>query len=406
MNNYISLLAGALLGALLAWLWTRSRSAALAERLAAAERTAGELPPLRDGNEKLKVRLGEIEQRLRSETEKLSWIDGARKEMENVFKALASDALRENSGQAIADARDKVVTPLADTLDRLDRQVREMESKREGAYGELARQLGDIQRTNTELTRTTTTLSQALKDSGVRGRWGEMQLRRVVELAGLAKHVDFTEQEKAEEGRPDMVVRLPNGGCLPVDAKANMTAYLEALSAPDDKSRKAKMDEHGKRVREQVRKLGEKKYWEQFESAPEFVVMFIPVESSLSAAFESQPTLMEYAMESRVLLATPVTLLALLKAVAFGWQQQNVAMSIREIERECKELHARLIPFVEHVRAMGSGLENAVDAYNRGVGSLKSRILPVAERIKALGAGSGEMPEPAEIEDRPRKADL
>jgi len=406
MNIPAAFLAGLALGAVLAWLWSRTRSAALAERLSAAERTVGEFSPLRDENEKLKVRLGELEQKLRSETEKLSWIDGARREMEIVFKALAADALRENSGQAIADARDKVVIPLADTLNRLDRQVRELEGKREGAYGELARQLGDIQVANAELTRTTTTLSQALRDSGVRGRWGEMQLRRVVELAGLQKHVDFTEQEKAEEGRPDMVVRLPNGGCLPVDAKANMTAYLEALSAPDERSRKAKMDEHGRKVREQARKLGEKKYWEQFESAPEFVVMFVPVESCLSAAFESQPTLMEYAMESRVLLATPVTLLALLKSVAFGWQQQNVAEGIKEIERECRELHARLIPFVEHVRAMGTGLEGAVDAYNRGVGSLKSRILPVAERIAELGAGGGEMPEPKAIEDRPRKADI
>lgn len=388
----VSFLGGLVLGAGLV-LWFVVRKA------------AGELRAIRDERENLKVQLAVSEQRLKGEAEKLSWVDEAAKQMETVFKALASDALRENAGQVMTDARDKVVSPLKDTLDRLDRQVREMENKREGAYGDLARQLGDVQRTNSELTRTATTLSQALKDSGVRGRWGEMQLRRVVELSGMQKHVDFTEQEKAEEGRPDMVVRLPNGGFLPVDAKANMTAYFAAMDAPDERSRKAGLEEHAKRVREQVRKLGEKGYWKQFDAAPEFVVMFVPVEACLSAAFEVQGDLLEYAMQTRVLLATPVTLMALLKAAAFGWQTAKVAESVREIERECKELYARLIPFMEHMRDIGAGLGRAVDAYNRGVGSLKSRILPMAERVREMGIGEAGMPVPEEVEDRPRKTD-
>lgn len=396
---------GLVLGSGLAWLWSRSRTAVLRERLDVAERTQGETAELRGENERLKIEAAELKKEREADAAKVSWVDRARAELERTFTALAAQALKENAGQVMQDASDKLVQPLGKTLENLAGQVRDLESKRAGAYGELLVQIRDLQQANVQLTHTTTTLSQALQSSTVRGRWGEMQLRRVVELAGLQRHVDFSEQAQREDGRPDLIVHLPHGGSLPIDAKATLTAYLESLNAPDEDTRKARLEEHADALRQRIKELGEKQYWKQFKPAPEFVVMFVPIESSLGAAFECRPDLLEVAVAQRVLLATPVILLALLKAVAFGWQQQQVAENIQIIERECRQLYERLIPFVEHLRDMGVRLEGAVKSYNAGVGSLQSRVFPVAERLKELGAGSEPLPALKPVEQPVKKVD-
>jgi DNA recombination protein RmuC len=224
----------------------------------------------------------------------------------------------------------------------------------------------------------------------------------VVELAGLQEHVDFVEQEQRGEGRPDMIIKLPGGGELPVDAKAPMDAYLDAIAAPDDATRAAKMGAHADAMRRRLKELGEKVYWKQFRQAPEFVAMFVPVEACLSAAFERDPDLLEFAMERQVLLVTPVTLLALLKTVAWGWQQQHVAANIRQIEELCRDFYARLQPFLARFADTGKKLDQAVDAYNATVGSVTDRVLPAVRRLKELGAGTDEPPDVKAVERRPR----
>ncbi len=400
------LLAGAVAGAAAAWLVLRARGAVLAEKLARTEESAAQADAVRRENESLKVKLAEEQTARAADREKLDWIGAAQQQLRETFKALAADALRENAGQVLHDAGDKVVKPLETSLAKLEEQVRELESKRAGAYQGLLSQLGEMQRANSELARTTATLSQALQSSNVRGRWGELQLRRVVELAGMQRHVDFTEQEQKDDSRPDLVVRMPGGGVLPIDAKTTMSAYLEALGARDEETRKTRLAEHADALRRRIRELGEKQYWKQFTPAPEFVVMFVPIEASLSAAFEQRPDMLEYAFEQRVLLTAPVTMLALLKAIAFGWQQQQVAGNIKAIEEECREFYARLMPFLRKLGETGAKLDQAVQAYNAGVGSLQARILPAARRLKELGAGNEELPEPKTLERRSRPLEL
>ncbi|MEK7474947.1 MAG: DNA recombination protein RmuC [Candidatus Coatesbacteria bacterium] len=360
-------------------------------------RTEGAAAALRAEHEALKAHR-------EADADKLAWIDRAQAELREAFEALAARAIRENGAQMVGDA-ERVVKPLKETLDRLEGHVRDLETKRAGAYGELLNQLGSLQSANAELTRTTATLSQSLRSSGVRGRWGELQLKRVVELAGLQVHVDFVEQEARGEGRPDMIVKLPGGGELPVDAKAPMDAYLDALAATDDAARSAKLDAHAEAIRRRLKELGDKVYWKQFRQAPEFVAMFVPVESCLSAAFERDPGLLEFAMSRQVLLVTPVTLLALLKTVAWGWQQQHVAANVLQIEELCREFYGRLQPFLARFAETGKKLDQAVESYNATVGSVTDRVLPAVRRLKELGAGAEEPPEAKTIEHRPRRAE-
>lgn len=227
----------------------------------------------------------------------------------------------------------------------MDKQVRELEQKREGAYQSLEKHLGQLGQAQTQLRDTTVTLAQALKSSTVRGRWGELQLRRVLELAGMTSHVDFDEQVTTDEGRPDVIVHLPNQGILPVDAKTPMTAYLAAIEA-DEKEQQAKLAAHAQAMRNRIQELGRKQYWDQFERAPEMVIMFVPSEACLSAAFEQDPALLEFGMGKHVLITTPFTLLALLRAVAYGWQQQQITENVREIAKQGQELYERVIKFL------------------------------------------------------------
>ncbi|NLW94524.1 MAG: DNA recombination protein RmuC [Chlamydiae bacterium] len=344
---------------------------------------------------------------LQADAEKLQWAETSRAALVDAFKACASDVLHANSAQLEQRSRsalENLVKPLTNDLASLDMLVRALESKREGAYQALGQQLTELGRLHAQLQSTTTTLAQALRSPTVKGRWGELQLRRLVEMAGMAGHVDFDEQAAAEAGpgRPDMVIRLPQGGILPIDSKVPLDAYLEAMETREEAARAAKLAQHAKAMRGKVNDLGRKAYWDQFERAPEIVVMFVPLEASLSAAFEQDRDLFEYAIANRVLISSPVILFALLKVIAFGWQQQRLAENAERIAEEGRELYGRLATFVGHFSGVGEALEKSVKGYNRAVASLESRLIPLARRFQEMGVARDEIPDPAQLDIQPR----
>jgi DNA recombination protein RmuC len=352
----------------------------------------------------LRVANAQLEQELRAEREKVQWTEIAEQKLREAFTALASQSLSTNSQQFLTNAQKELKTlvdPLSQKLDTMDQQVRALETKREGAYGKLGEQLRTLGEAQSQLQRTTVSLEQALKSPTARGRWGELQLRRVVELAGMVSHVDFDEQPTTDEGRPDLIVRLPSGGVLPVDAKASATAYLDAMQS-DGERRTSKLDEHVRAMRSRIQDLSRKQYWSQFDRAPELVVMFVPFESALSAAFEKDPDLLEYGIRQHILVASPVTLLALLRAVAFGWQQQQITENARQIASEGRELYARVLNVLRPFRDAGTHLGRAVEAYDQAVGSLEHRLFPALHRMRDLTASADELPETSEIRKTPR----
>ncbi len=358
-----------------------------------------------------------------AQADKEEWIQKAEEKLREAFDSLAGKSLRHNADAFLKQAQrqmtgvlnevrgdwktqksemQNLMSPVRENLDKLDGHVRSLEEKREGAYRALGQQLKELMDMQHKLQTTTVTLSQALKSSSVRGQWGEIQLRRVVELAGMERYVAFEEQVSGESGRPDMVVYLPGGGELPVDAKTPMTAYLSAAEADDDATYKDCMRAHAQAVRGRVRELGQKAYWSQFEKAPEVVVMFVPVEASVAAAFEEDPGLLEYALQSKVLITTPVTLLAFLKAVAYGWQQQAVSENARQIAAVGKELYQRITPFFRHLNNLRRHIDQTVESYNQSIGSLERRILPSVNRLQELDVGDGELDAPETIDQRTR----
>ncbi len=358
-------LAGLAIGSLILWLWSRVRIALLSERL---DRAA----------------------------ERLSWLKTADEQLRSSFQALAGEALQQSSQHLMDRSREQLgmhLEPLEKALDTLGTQVREIEKERKGAYEGLKQEIHLLRDAHGALRTSAAGLERALKSSAQRGRWGEVQLRRVVEMAGLVEHVDFTEQPTVEGLRPDMVIHLPRGGVLPVDAKAPMNAYLEAAEATDAAARRSHLDAHLKALRQRTIELGQRRYWDQFDSAPDFVVMFVPNEASLGAAFERDPEFLDFAVRHRVLPATPVTLLALLKSVSYGWQQMRVADNARLIASSGRELHTRLIRFLEHLRRLGKSLDTASQTYNQAVGSLERRVLPAARRLEEAGAAVETSPE-------------
>jgi DNA recombination protein RmuC len=346
-------------GAVIGWLVARSRSAAetarLSERLAAA----------RDGEQRL----------------------------EQSLRALTHDAAREQS-----HALSTLVAPLRESLSRYEQAIGDLERSRLGAYAELRTQMREVAGTSDALRTQTSQLVAALRAPQVRGRWGEHQLRRIVEAAGLLEHCDFAEQVTAstEDGtvRPDLVVRLAGGKQVVVDAKAPFTGYLEAMEARDEATRDARLDAHARHLRMHVESLAAKEYWAAFDTAPEFVVLFVPADTFLDAALQRDPTLLEHGFARNVVIATPATLIAMLRTIAYAWRQDALAANAADVHRLGKELYGRLATMGGHVAKLGTALSGAVTAYNKTVGSLESRVLVTARKFADLGlAGEAEVAE-------------
>lgn len=393
---------------------SKARTEQDAKRLPELERQATDQ---REENLKLKEQVARLNKEREVSEEMTRRLEQAEERLRETFQALASQALQSNADEFLKHARTQLddifhqargdwnlqktefqmlVQPLEQTLETLNSQVREMEQEREGAYQKLQEQLCQLGQTHEQLQMSTATLVQALKAPGVRGAWGEIQLRRLVEMAGMMEHVDFNEQAANGE-RPDMIVHLPNNVILPVDAKTSMQAYLEAMEVSDDQLREAKLDAHPRAMRQRIQELGERRQRQQFERTAEVVVMFVPNDACLSAAFERDPDLLEYAIQQGVLLTTPVTLLALLKAVAYGWQQHQVAENARQIAFQGKQLYKYLSTFLHNLGDLGGRLDQAVQDYNRAVGSLESRVLPAARRLREMGVADMGLPSAAPV---------
>ncbi|MCX7844688.1 MAG: DNA recombination protein RmuC [Candidatus Bipolaricaulota bacterium] len=413
LGGALGLVLGLLFGVV--WATRRGRAARLAlegERDALAR----ELADLRQKHQELQLQHVDLQARLRAAEEKAQWLGQAREALEATFKALASDVLTANAQQLVERAKDALeallaeargdwgknaealrglLVPLREALEKLERRVQEVEAARERAFGSLTKQLEQMALGHSELRAIAGQLVQALRSPTARGRWGEVQLRRIVELAGLQRHIDFAEQVGTDRGRPDLIVYLPNGGQLAVDAKAPMDAFLRALEAPNEEARRACLNEHAERLLGHMRELGKRGYWASLERAPDLVVMFVPSESCVAAAFEARPELLEEGWRNRVVVASPTLLFALLRTVAYAWQQQEVAEEAQKLAREALELIQRFATFGEHFKRLGDRLGAAVEAYNEAAGSMRRRLLPLAQRY-AEQAGK-ELPEPPEV---------
>ena len=374
---------GLLLGALAVWLVARRRSAALEQRIKTQEAMREEREQAFDSaNALLTQAFSELSNR-------------SLKDNSENFLRLAKEHLGAHNEKAKAElterekAIESLVKPIRDALDSSKKQIGELENSRREAYGDITAQLKAMQTSQQMLSQETQTLVNALRRPEVRGRWGEITLKRLVELAGMVEHCDFEEQvHTAGEDqviRPDLVVHLPDGGELVVDVKTPLDAYLAAIEAKDDAQRKLGLERHAKNVRAHIRMLAGKAYWNQFEQSPEFVILFIPGDQFLSAALNEEPDLIEYALSHHIMLATPTSLVALLKAVAYSWRQVALADNAKEIRRLAEDLYTRIGTFVSHMNQVGRQLGRSVENYNKAVGSLERSVLPGARKFTELG---------------------
>ena len=430
---------GAVLGGALVYLWARTQmimGRAHGQRVTELERAVRERDNLlttsqRDVSE-ARIESTALRTQLDSErarsAEKLALLESAEQKLAAQFRVLSADALRSNNeaflelarnalgqqqqlakGELEARAReiDSLVKPLRDSLDKVDTKIGDLEKARALAYGTLTEQVRSLAHTQQTLQSETQNLVRALRTPHVRGRWGEIQLKRVVEMAGMLEYCDFVQQEvfSSEDGkmRPDMIIRLPNGRSIVVDSKAPLQAYLDAVESSDDAARAVALRQHAQQIRAHIRKLSEKAYWDHLQATPEFVVLFLPGESFYSAALELDPALIEGGIEQRVVVATPTTLIALLRAISYGWRQETITREALQISGLGKELYTRVRVMAQHFVDMRKALDRTVYTFNRAVSSLESRVLPSARKFKELGAvGSEDIPQLESVDQQAR----
>ena len=454
MNDLLPVLLvlfGAIIGAAISWFVFRSKAnrsyedgkadsataiATLNERLTAKDRELQKLQGALDRETAERARVNDETSTLKAQLaaeqrgarERDESFRQATTELTDRFKALSRDALKDNNQEFLNLARatlekfqatakgdldqrqqaiDQLVKPLKESLEKVDGKIGEIERSRAGAYAELREQVRALATSQLQLQAETGNLVKALRTPHIRGRWGEIQLRRVVELAGMVQYCDFTEQETItnEDGRmrPDVIVRLPGNRTIVVDAKVPFEAFYESISTPDDGIRIDRLKEHARLVRAHIGALSRKSYWEAVQPTPEFVLLFLPGENFYSAALEQDPKLIEDGINQRVIIATPTTLIALLKAISYGWQQEQRAANADEVGKLGKELYDRLRTFLTHLSDIGKNLDRALESYNRGVGSLEARVLVTARKFKERGAITGdeiESPEPIDKSTR------
>jgi DNA recombination protein RmuC len=420
----------AVAAAAVAWAFASERRAgesqrALGEASAALAAGRDALAKAQQSEAALRARL-EAEQK--NAAEKLAVLEQARDSLKDAFAAVSADILAQNNTRFLDLAKEKfgelqstattdlasrqkaiddLVAPLRESLTKVDAKLQDVERERATSHATLTEQLRSLSLAQVALQSETGRLARALRSPNIRGQWGELQLRRVLEAAGLVEgqHFEIKESVHGDDGRltPDVIVKLPGGKNVVVDAKVALTAFLDALECDDDGQREQKLRDHARQVKEHVVSLGNKAYWTHFQPAPDIVVMFVPGEALLSAALQHDATLLEFSMGKGVMLASPLTLIALLRAIAYGWQQETIAQNAMEISDLGRQLYERIAKLAEHWENVGKSLGKAVTAYNAAVGTLESRVLVTARRLKDKGVSAGEeLPDVEVIDETPR----